>query len=81
MANRPDPIQLPLRLGCGALLGLCLATPIAWTLSRRILGTLDYLVPMIAAGVVLCAVLAAIHGERFWDWWRGTRYRWFDRMG
>ena len=78
MAKRPDGMELSIRLGCGGLFGLLIGVLIALRLSWVLFGSAAAFVPLLLAIVVLCAVLAAVYGEGFWEWWISKRDSWLD---
>ena len=66
----PDGLEKGLRLGCGALLGFALVGPFAINLWHPNMPAIWWTV---AAGVLVCALLALRYGDRFWH---GFAARW-----
>jgi hypothetical protein len=58
------------RFGCGALLGLLLATVLIFEFA---LSSFGLMVAVISSAVFVCGILALKYGDEFWlfikDWW------------
>jgi hypothetical protein len=78
VAKQPDRMEISIRLGCGGLFGLLIGVLIALRLSWVLFGSAAAFVPLLVAIVVLFAVLAAVYGEGFWEWWISKRDSWLD---